>query len=63
MVEVWNSTSLFLKDLRALLKEIEARIQNLASVIVRILALLHDCEHGVHSELIAAATQRFRVPT
>ena len=55
MVEVGNGAPFFLKDLGALLEEIVARIQDLAFMVARVVALLDHRQHRVDSKLVAAA--------
>ena len=60
MVEVGNPVSLVLKDLGTLLKEIVVGQQNLPLVVARVVILLHDRQHGVDGDPVAATTQRLR---
>src|SRR5947207_1051542 len=50
--------AVLLEDFYTLFEKLVARVKDLTLFILGIIAVLADDEHGVHGELVAAATQR-----
>src|ERR1019366_10571764 len=52
-----NGAAVLFEDLDTLLKELGARIEDLALVIARVVAVLGDEEHRIYCELLTAAAK------
>ena len=53
-----NGAAVLFEDLDALLEEFVARIEDLALLVARIVAVLADDQHGIDGQFVAAAAQR-----
>ncbi len=55
-----DSPTVAVEDVDALLEELVARVEDLAFGVVGIIAVLADDQHGIDSQLVAAAAQGLR---
>ena len=55
-----DSPTVAVEDVDALLEELVARVEDLAFGVVGIIAVLADEQHGIDSQLVAAAAQGLR---